>query len=269
MPNNEIVPFAFEGVSIRTLLVDGKPWFVANDITSALGYKNGRDAVAKHTSDSQRRVSRIATPSGEQSATVLSEGGVWRLIMRSNIPNAIAFQDWLADTVVPTIMRTGAYRVEQKSEIDIIRDQHNAISLLLEANEDATTRAVQAESTVDFIEGSEGLSVREFHKQYFSEVPEKQFNEFLYKKHLLLDQRGARGRDERGRIKNGKEHRQPTFRGKAFFFMDPTVDRVTGERHYQTKVRPGRPEVELVAYLADRGLPPNGNTPRILKAVTA
>jgi hypothetical protein len=166
-------------------------------------------------------------------------------------------------------MRNSGYSVESKSELEIIRDQHKAISLLLEANEDATARAVQAEQTVDFIEGSEGLSVEEFHKQYFSDVPSKKFNQFLYEKQLLINQLRARGRDAKGRWKNGKQHRYPTFRGKAFFFLDPTVDRETGERHYQTKVRPGRPEVDLVAYLTDRGLPPNGNTPRILKAVTA
>jgi prophage antirepressor-like protein len=109
MNSTDIIPFHFDEVSVRTLLIEGKPWFVANDITNALGYKNGRDAVAKHTSDPQRRVSRIATPSGEQAMTVISEGGVWRLVMRSNNPDAIDFQDWLADTVIPSLMRTGSY----------------------------------------------------------------------------------------------------------------------------------------------------------------
>lgn len=109
MPDTQIVPFAFEGVEVRTLIIDGKPWFVANDITDALGYKNGRDAVAKHTSVGQRGASRIATPSGEQTLTILTEGGVWRLVMRSNATRAITFQDWLADTVIPELMRTGSY----------------------------------------------------------------------------------------------------------------------------------------------------------------
>jgi anti-repressor protein len=106
---SELVPFEFRGVSVRVVTIDGEPWFVAGDVAYVLGYSNSRDAVAKHVRDSQRRVSRIATPSGGQSATVISEGGLYRLMLRARTALADEFQDWVTEQVLPEIRKTGSY----------------------------------------------------------------------------------------------------------------------------------------------------------------
>ncbi|MFI7644269.1 phage antirepressor [Nonomuraea sp. NPDC049400] len=101
--------FPGTGQPIRSVLIDGEPWFVGKDVAELLGYANPRDAIAKHVPARHRGVSRIATPFGDQEMTVISEAGVYRLVMRSNQIQAEAFQDWLAEEVIPSIRRTGGY----------------------------------------------------------------------------------------------------------------------------------------------------------------
>lgn len=120
-------------------------------------------------------------------------------------------------------------------------------------------RADVAEDRIDTIEGTKGYSIRSFHKHYFSEVPERQLFDLLYKKRLLIDQRGARGRDAKGRLKNGKQHMHPAAAGKPYFYLHPHIDEHTGRRHHNTLVRAGKPETELVALLEKYGLTANKN----------
>lgn len=268
MPHNDIVPFAFEGVEVRTLLINDEPWWVAADVATALGIANGRNMVAR-LDDDEKGVRLLDTPGGPQNLTVINEPGLYSAVLRSDSRRAEPFKRWVRREVLPAIRKTGSYSVAEKTPMQIIRDQHASIAILLEENESLTARAVQAEATVNIIEGGAGLSIRQFHKQYFSNVSERELNDLLYRKRLLIDQRGSRGRDDHGRLRNGKEHRHPTWLGKPYFFLDPTVDRDTGERYYQTKVLPGRPEVELVELLERYGLRANRNSVRVLEAVTA
>ncbi|WP_104137312.1 phage antirepressor KilAC domain-containing protein [Cryobacterium sp. Y62] len=101
--------FTYSGQQVRTVLIDGEPWFVAGDVTAILGFQNGRAAIARHTEPAQRGVSRFATSSGDQDSTILSDSGVYRLIMRSNTDGAIDFQRWLTEVVLPAIRKTGSY----------------------------------------------------------------------------------------------------------------------------------------------------------------
>ncbi|MNW41326.1 DNA-damage-inducible protein D [compost metagenome] len=131
---------------------------------------------------------------------------------------------------------------------------------------EAEQRAQVSEARVELIEGGTGFSVREFHKHYFSDVPERQLTELLYSKKLLLDQRGQRV-DKNGKPIPGKQHRHPSWKGKPYFFLDPFIDE-QGGRHYHTKVRPGRPETELVELLRTYGLASNSNTSTTMKELS-
>jgi prophage antirepressor-like protein len=267
---SEIGVFAYEGTEVRTVVRAGEPWFVLADLCRVLGLTTPA-RVAERLDPEGVSQTPIPTSGGRQQLTVVNESAMYEVVIRSDKPEAVALRRWITSEVLPSIRRSGSYSAAPSVGVDLgtIRQLNAAVGTLLEENEKITVRAVQAESTVEFIEGSEGLSIRQFHKQYFSDVPEKAFNEALYRHHLLIDQRGTRGRDSCGRVRNGKEHRHPTFRGKPFFALDPTVDRVTGDRYYQTKVRPGAAEVQLVSYLADRGLVPNKNVPRPLEMAGA
>lgn len=88
---------------------DGTPWMCAPDLTKALGYKNGPQAVSDNCSE--KGISRRYTPTagGTQLITWLNEGNVFRLIMKSKMPEAVKFQDWVCEEVLPQIRRTGKY----------------------------------------------------------------------------------------------------------------------------------------------------------------
>lgn len=125
------------------------------------------------------------------------------------------------------------------------------------ARKEAEKRALKSERTVKAIEAANGITLREFHKQYFPEVTERAFFQKMYDLDLLIDQRGSRGRDERtGRIKNGYQHRHPTYLGKAYVYLHGSLD-PEGVRRESPKVRPGQPEIALAWLLNTKGLPLN------------
>lgn len=114
-------------------------------------------------------------------------------------------------------------------------------------------RAERAEGVEKAIISSEGLSVREFHKHYFADTSEREFNQVLYTSGLLINQRGKGERRRDGSFRDGGQHRHPGHAGKRFFYLDAGIAG-NGHRFAQTRVRPGEPEIGLVRYLAGRGL---------------
>jgi len=76
--------FAFDGRELRTVLVDGEPWFVAADAAEILGYRMASDATRMLDQD-ERGTHPVRTPSGEQLMTVVSESGLYGLILRSRL----------------------------------------------------------------------------------------------------------------------------------------------------------------------------------------
>lgn len=112
---NEIQIFNnIEFGEIRTVEINDKPYFVANDIAKALGYKRVADAVTAHCKGSVKH--RYLTEGGEQEIKVIPEGDVYRLIARSKLPQAEKFEKWVFDEVLPSIRKHGAYMTPQKIE---------------------------------------------------------------------------------------------------------------------------------------------------------
>jgi hypothetical protein len=101
--------FAYEGAEVRTVLVDGEPWFVGSDVTTILGYSNGRDALSSIPDRMRNTVALSDGKRGNPNRVIVSTPGVYRLVMRSTLPAAERFQDWLAEEVLPAIQKTGRY----------------------------------------------------------------------------------------------------------------------------------------------------------------
>lgn len=108
---NQIIPFDFHQHQVRVVLLDGEPWWVGRDVAAVLGYNNSAEAVRDHVPAKHRtRVSETLTPVDLDPQTVLiSEAGMWRLVMRSKLPAAEDFQEWITGEVIPQIRRTGRY----------------------------------------------------------------------------------------------------------------------------------------------------------------
>lgn len=113
---NSIQQFVNEelGANIRVVDRDGQPWFVAKDVAVALGYSKTRNAVAAHCKGGLKM--GLPSVSGIQEMTVIPESDVYRLILRSKLPQAEAFQDWIVNEVLPSIRKHGAYMTDSVIE---------------------------------------------------------------------------------------------------------------------------------------------------------
>lgn len=94
---------------VRTLTIQGEPWFVGKDVAERLGYSNTKDALSRHVDDEDKGGSRFPTPSGVQEMTVINESGLYSLVLGSKLPTAKAFKRWITGEVIPTIRKTGGY----------------------------------------------------------------------------------------------------------------------------------------------------------------
>lgn len=113
---------------VRTVTIDGEPWFVGKDVAAALGYSNHRDALYKHVDSEDKGESRFATPSGEQSMTIINESGVYSLIFGSKLESAKRFKHWVTSEVLPALRKTGHYEMpqykQQAKQRDLTKDDY-------------------------------------------------------------------------------------------------------------------------------------------------
>lgn len=104
--------FTFQGSGVRTVIREGAPWFVARDACSILDQPNASQVVGRLDED-ERAIHNLDTPSGVQAALVVSEAGLYSLILTSRKPEAKAFKRWITHEVLPAIRNTGGYGVQQ------------------------------------------------------------------------------------------------------------------------------------------------------------
>lgn len=136
---------------VRTVELDGKPYFAGTDVARALGYSNPRDAVARHCKGVVKRdgVSETTNQHGTTTKQTIQmsfipEGDVYRLIVSSKLPSAERFERWVFDEVLPTIRRHGLYAID-----DIIADPDLGIRALLALKAEREARkALEVENKV-------------------------------------------------------------------------------------------------------------------------
>lgn len=131
--------------SIRTTGTADEPLFCATDVCKALGYSNGRDAVAKHCDEGDVAKCDTPTQSGTQLMTYVNESGLYSLIFGSKLEQAKRFKYWVTKEVLPSIRKHGAYATTQTID-SIIANPDNAIKLLTalkESNERAAREREQ------------------------------------------------------------------------------------------------------------------------------
>lgn len=120
---------------VRTFIADtGEPWFAATDIAAALGYVNSRKAVSDHCLPKGVTKRDTLSEGGPQETSFINEGNLYRLIIKSNKPEAAVFEQWVMDTVLPTIRKTGKY-----NHADYLKEKERAdrLDAVIEKNEKA------------------------------------------------------------------------------------------------------------------------------------
>ena len=114
--NSSVIPFDFDGSAIRVLTDKlGEPWFVARDVADALGYSKPENAVARHCKAS------ITTPKqGGGFMTIIPERDLYRLVMKSKLPAAEQFEEWVVSQVLPSIRKIGSFTAQGPNNSKIV-----------------------------------------------------------------------------------------------------------------------------------------------------
>ncbi|GAT73593.1 prophage antirepressor protein [Microbacterium sp. HM58-2] len=149
--------FQYNGGDVRTLLIDGEPWFSAVDVCVVLGIGNPSDAVRRLDADEYTLVSI----EGGRSLNVVSEAGLFALILGSRKPEARAFKRWVTHEVLPSIRRTGAYAVPETRESLLARAVLEANAAIAEAHEQIEALAPRAEAWDEIADAGTDYAVRD------------------------------------------------------------------------------------------------------------
>lgn len=135
---SNIQTFNFQKHPFSILEQNGEPWFIAKHVCDILGLSNPSKAVSS-LDDDEKGITQSYTLGGQQNTLIISESGLYTLIMRSDKPNAKPFRKWVTREVLPAIRKTGTYSINNNSLIEqnnllmkIISLQDKVISLTQE-----------------------------------------------------------------------------------------------------------------------------------------
>ena len=114
MTENKIEIFRNEEFgTVRTLTIDGEPYFVGKDVAEILGYSNTQKAIRDHVDDEDKLTERIVLSGQNREIIIINESGLYSLILSSKLPKAKEFKRWVTSEVLPSIRKHGAYAVDE------------------------------------------------------------------------------------------------------------------------------------------------------------
>ena len=133
--------FHFKGRQVRTIQLDGEPWFVAADVCDVLGLNNPSQALSYLDRDERRLITNEAWRTNGNMA-VVSEPGLYSLVLRSRRPEAKGFRRWIAHEVIPALRQSGEYRLAAVSSVAAVPSGQ----LLQFSRRDLLNLAIEAEA---------------------------------------------------------------------------------------------------------------------------
>jgi len=123
---NELIPFIFDDKPVRAVVIDGAEYWVARDVIRILGYKNENEAIKDHCDGVAKRYPIVDSMGRTQEVRVINEPDLFRLIIKSRLPEAERFERWVFEEVLPQIRKTGAYGADRK-EAEALREQNSRL----------------------------------------------------------------------------------------------------------------------------------------------
>ena len=176
---------------IRTLTIDGEPWFVAVDVCRALEIGNPTDAMRRLDADERTLVS-IEGASNGLPVNAVNEPGLYTLILGSRKPEAKAFKRWITHEVIPAIRKRGVYITDEK--LKLLAEKPEMLDVLIQAlyilaaekiqhDEEHKALLPKAEYYDAFVEPGDCTNIRTTAKEL--QVPERAFCRFLLEARFL------------------------------------------------------------------------------------
>lgn len=132
--------FTYSGQQVRTVIVDGEPWFVAADVARILGYRDS-NMLTRRVDDDDKGTQIMRTPGGDQNVTVINEPGLYMGVLGATVPDAREFKRWVTHEVLPAIRKTGQYGSALPSTF--------AEALEVAAHEARKVEALEAKAALD------------------------------------------------------------------------------------------------------------------------
>lgn len=122
MNENEVQVWNYESSEIRTVQINGEPWFVLSDVCKVLELSSPHKVAERLDGDEKGR-NQIPTLGGVQEMAVVNESGLYTVILRSDKPQAKPFRKWVTSVVLPSIRKTGSYSVQQPNAFENLSPQ--------------------------------------------------------------------------------------------------------------------------------------------------
>lgn len=205
---NEIQIFnSSEFGNVRTVTIDGEPWFVGKDVANALGYERATKAIQDHVDDDDKDEVPIQDSIGRMQKTpVINESGLYALIFGSKLESAKRFKHWVTSEVLPTIRKTGGYQKQlspaemMRIQLGMIDDHENRIenlenNMTIDYGQQQVLGETVNHTVISILGGKESNAYKEISKKVFAEcnrdlknyfqvnarnnVPKKRFEEAL------------------------------------------------------------------------------------------
>lgn len=226
---------------VRTITIEGEPWFVAADVCKALELDKTWNALQR-LDDDEKGTTSISTPGGIQNMSIVNEPGLYTLVLGSRKKEAKEFKRWITHIVIPAIRKTGSYVVgeEKMDDDELIAQGYMALQRKLElrtAELAAANKKVESlqpkAAYYDTVAAADGLtSFRETAKLF--KVAEKTFTKFIEESNLCY-------RDSHKRLIPYAERQKSSW----FEVKEVTITTSTGiKTTIYTKITPkGRTEI--------------------------
>lgn len=150
---NELQVFNYQENQVRTQNRNNEIWFCLKDVCSILEIKNHKDVISRLNLKGVDTIDTL-TKGGLQKMNFINESNLYKVIFQSRKPQAEQFTEWVTSEVLPTLRRTGSYRLPQTPE--------EKIQLLLEANQSANAKIDKVEERVSNLEDNRFLNPNEY-----------------------------------------------------------------------------------------------------------
>lgn len=199
---NELKVFNYQDNEVRTVEINGEPWFVLKDVCSVLGLGSAHKVADRLDEDERNQIPLTDSLGREQETTIVNESGLYNVILRSDKPEAKPFRKWVTSEVLPSIRKTGSYNqkplspvemfamqaqinLEQERRLAAVENRQGELTLQVQHNSDAMDKVTaaytaplasgetwqeSANRTVNSIVEQYGLNHQNFRRDIYAEL---------------------------------------------------------------------------------------------------
>lgn len=165
---------------IRTVTMDGAPWFVGKDVADILGYQNGSRDINRHVDEEDRHKIMLFDGNQDKETIIINESGLYSLILSSKLATAKRFKHWVTSEVLPQIRRTGSYQRRltpeemMRIQLGMVDDHENRIehlenTMTIDYGQQQELKKAVNKRVIEILGGKKAPAYKELSKKVFAE----------------------------------------------------------------------------------------------------